>query len=237
MRIHQRLTEFVVAGEDLVLGSACAGCGEVAGLLCNGCRDELVGPSAPVYDLPGSADLRVAGAAAYAGVAGSVIVDHKEHGRLALSRPLGDALAVAVTALSAADGGCPHCGRRPAALVPIPSRRSTVRGRGHDPVLRIARRAASTLRRAGDSATVVPALRHVRTVDDQAHLGRVARAANLRGSMTVRRSATRLLRARCPVLVDDVVTSGATLREAARALSETGLRPCGAAVVAVAGTP
>ncbi|NEE02470.1 ComF family protein [Phytoactinopolyspora halotolerans] len=235
MRIHERLSELVVAGEDLVFGSVCSGCGQEPGLLCAGCREELIGPAAPVYDLPGATELRVAGAAAYAGVAGAVIVDHKEHGRLGLSRPLGDALAVAVTALSPFDAGCGECGRRPTALVPVPSRRSTVRSRGHDPVLRITFRAASVLRRAGERTTVVPALRHARKVADQAGLGRTARAENLRGSMVLRRAAGRLLRPRCTVLVDDVVTTGATLREAARALEAGGYRPCGAAVVAVAG--
>lgn len=234
MPVRARLEELAAAGADLAFGSVCAGCAAEPGLVCAPCRDELIGPPAALRELPGTVRLRVAGAAAYAGPVGAIIVAHKERGRLALSRPLGDAMAVAVTALTAAEGGCPGCGERPAALVPVPSRRSTVRGRGHDPVVRIARRAASVLRRAGQEASVVPALRHTRGVADQADLGRVARAANLRGSMAMRRSAPRLLTGQCVVLVDDIITTGSTLRECATVLQTAGVRCCGAAVVAIA---
>lgn len=234
MRVRERLMMVAAAGGDLILGGVCAGCGEEPGLLCAVCRNELIGPAAAIRDLPGTTGIRVAGAAAYTGAVAAIIVDHKERGRLGLSRPLGDALAVALTALTTADG-CPECGRRPMALIPVPSRRSSVRARGHDPVLRIARRAAAVLRRAGQESTVVPALRHARRVEDQARLGRLGREANLRGALAVRRPATRLLSTRCAVLVDDVITTGATLRESSRVLRAAGLRPCGAAVVAIAG--
>jgi predicted amidophosphoribosyltransferase len=231
MRLRERLSLLAADSGDLVFGRVCAGCGQYPGLLCGACTDELVGPPA-VRTLAGEGGIPVAGAASYAGVVGGIIIAHKERGRLGLSKPLGDALAVAVTA--AADAGCSGCGDRQMAVVPVPSRRATVRGRGHDPVLRTARRAAAVLRRAGQDAAVIPALRHTRKVADQADLGRVARAANLHGSMVVRRSADRLLAARCPVLVDDVMTSGATLRECVRAFEAAGLAPCAAAVVAIA---
>ncbi|WP_162606167.1 ComF family protein [Jiangella asiatica] len=177
--------------------------------------------------------LPLAGAAAYADPVRAVIIAHKERGRLPLSRPLGDALAVAATALLESDLGCGHDGR-PVALVPVPSRRSAVRRRGHDPVLRTARRAAATLRRSGQASTAVAALRHRRKVADQAGLGRSAREHNLHGSLAVRRGAADLMPGRCVLLADDIVTSGATLREAVRALASSGVEPCGAVVVAVA---
>lgn len=68
---------------------------------------------------------------------------------------------------------------------------------------------------------------------DQAGLGAAQRAANLAGRFGVR---TSLLRAAEDlghlVLVDDVITTGATLRESQRALEEAGLRTGGAAVMA-----
>lgn len=249
VRLGHAAAELAHAAADLALGSACAGCAEHPGLLCPACRDALLGP-ATVGALPGSGPgvrdqpgpggpghpgpaLPLAGAAAYADPVRSMIIAHKEHGRLPLARPLGDALAVAVTELLAAGAGCDHSGR-PVALVPVPSSRTAVRRRGHDPVLRTARRAAATLRRSGQMSTVVGALRHRRRVADQAGLGRREREANLRGSLIVRRGAAGLLPGRCVVLADDIVTTGATLREATRALVGAGIQPCGAVVVAVA---
>ena len=118
-------------------------------------------------------------------------------------------------------------------LVPVPSARRAVRRRGHDPVLRSARRAAATLRRSGQRGAVVPALRHRRRVADQAGLGRRQREQNLRGSLACTRSVVRIVDGGCVLIVDDIVTTGATLRESARALVAAGVRPCGAVVVAV----
>ncbi len=70
-----------------------------------------------------------------------------------------------------------------------------------------------------------------RAPQDQAGLGRAARLGNLEGTMTLRRGVVGPVRGACAlVLVDDVVTSGATLTEAARALRPLGL-PLSAAVV------
>jgi predicted amidophosphoribosyltransferase len=234
-RIRRAVAGLVPAAADLALGSACAGCGEHPGLLCPACRAALLGPATRVLTVPGRPDLPLAGAAAYAGAVRAAILEHKEHGRLPLAVPLGDALAVAVTALLAAPGGCGHPahGDRPVVLVPVPSARRAVRRRGHDPVLRSARRAAATLRRSGQGGSVAPALRHRRRVADQAGLARHQRERNLRGSLACRPSAARVAGGGCVVIVDDIVTTGATLRESARALAEAGVRPCGAVVVAV----
>lgn len=80
--------------------------------------------------------------------------------------------------------------------------------------------------------TVVAALRHVRRVADQAGLDARGRAANLAGALAVRREAQPRLEGRPVVLVDDVLTTGATLAEAARALSSAGVSVCAGAVLA-----
>jgi predicted amidophosphoribosyltransferase len=76
---------------------------------------------------------------------------------------------------------------------------------------------------------VHPALRVTARPFDQAGLDTSSRAANVRGRFAVRRRA----RLTAPVLlVDDVVTTGATLREAQRALEAAGATVLGAATVA-----
>jgi predicted amidophosphoribosyltransferase len=166
----------------------------------------------------------------YGGPVRAAVLAHKEQGRLALARPLGDVLARAVAQLLTVS----KLDHRPVALVPAPSARAAIRQRGHDPLLRITRRAAIVLRRDGLDCAVVPALRHRRRVSDQAGLGQIARLANLHGSMIVRSGAATLLTGRSVVIVDDVVTTGATIGEAVRAVRRFGHDPCGAAVIAAA---
>lgn len=221
------------AAADLATGSTCAGCSAEAALMCADCLAELTGP-AMVGRVPGMSDVPLAAATTYGGGARSTIIGHKERGRLLLSRPLGGALAVSVTALAAWGRRCAHPAGRPICLVPVPSSRSSTRQRGHDPLLRVARKAGTTLRRAGQPATVAAVLRHTRSVADQMGLGRHAREENLRGSVRARRSAYRLLDGRCVVVVDDVITTGASARESIRALDRAGVYSCGVAVIAMA---
>lgn len=191
----------------------------------------------------------------------AVLAAHKEEGRLGLVRPLGDALAAAVLAsIGAATLGVPTLGAassgaavpgaavaeeetrggrgtggpdvRPLVLVPVPSTRASVRARGHDPTGRLARRAAATGRRELPSLRSAPVLRHARVVADQAGLDTAGRAANLQGALVVPPRLAVLVRDHPVVVVDDVLTTGATVREAARALTDAGADVLAAATVA-----
>ncbi|MEV7567697.1 ComF family protein [Streptomyces tanashiensis] len=201
----------------LVLPVACGGCGRPRTELCPSCADALAG-AAPrrVRPAPAPAGLPVVHAAApYADAVRHLLLAHKERGALPLAGPLGGALAGAVEA-AAGPGEGPEDG--PLLLVPVPSSRSSVRARGHDPTRRIARAAAARLRRAGRQARVVPVLRQGRPVADQAGLGARGRLANLSGALEVVPGGARLLTAGRVILVDDLMTTGASLAEAARAL-------------------
>jgi predicted amidophosphoribosyltransferase len=166
--------------------------------------------------------------ATWDGPARALVLAHKERARTGLARPLGEALAPAVHLVTGAGIGR-------VLLVPVPSRSGVRRARGHDPVARMSAAAAAALRADGIHALAVPLLRHARTVADQAGLTASQRAANLAGALTVRPGVSAVGAAL--VLVDDVLTTGATLAEAARALRASGRTVAGAVVVAAVEHP
>lgn len=223
---------------DLALGSACVGCDRPGRLWCASCARGLASAGHVAWPTPSPAGLVppfVSGP--YADGLRAMVLAHKERRALSLARPLGERLAIAVRAALAA-GVVTVASDRPLLLVPVPSRSSVVRSRGHDPTLAMSRRAAAGLRRAGTPAAVVPLLRSRPGVADQAGLDADARRANLAGSMHCPSAALQRLRRRSapgPVVIcDDVLTTGATAREAQRALEAVGIRP--AAIAAVAAT-
>ncbi|MER7056170.1 MULTISPECIES: ComF family protein [unclassified Streptomyces] len=211
---------------DLVLPAECGGCGRARAVLCPRCRTALNG-GAPrrVRPVPEPSGLPVVHAAArYADEVRAALLAHKERGVLALTAPLGAALAGAVRAgLREAEAGAGDMGspdrRGPVLLVPVPSARRAVRTRGHDPARRIALAAARELRRTGRSARVLAVLRQRHAVADQSGLGARRRLENLAGALAVVPGGGRLLCGGGPVvLVDDLMTTGASLTEAARAV-------------------
>lgn len=164
-----------------------------------------------------------------------MILGHKERRLLALARPLGELLASAVgAALADRDaGGGPAV---LVVLVPVPSRPSTVRQRGHEPTTSLVRVAAARLTALGRPARCIRLLRTRPGVADQSGLDAGARQLNLAGAFRVHapalRRLARLARPVHVVVCDDVLTTGATAAEAQRALRAVGLPPLAAVAVA-----
>lgn len=221
---------------DLVQGGCCVGCGHPGRSLCRACRDALPDVARAVRPTPcpdGLAPCLAAGE--YADLLRALVLAHKERSVYALVDPLAHCLATAVAPVVA--GATAVTGPVTTVLVPVPSTPAVVRARGHDPVLRMARLAARRLRRRTGAAVEVHRLLVQRLrVADQAGLGSAERARNRDGSMAVRAPArARLAARRTPVtvvLVDDVLTTGTTAREAQRALEEGGVPVRAVAVVA-----
>jgi predicted amidophosphoribosyltransferase len=118
--------------------------------------------------------------------------------------------------------------------VPVPSSAAALRARGRDHVRELARCAVAELRVCGVDAGSARVLLRRGRVRDSAGLSSVQRRVNLAGTFAVRRDVP----AGPLVLVDDVVTTGATLTEAAAVLTSA-RRPDDAPVLAavVAATP
>lgn len=189
----------------------CAGCEAEGPALCRRCAARLR-PEVTAQVIPAVGE--VVSALRYEGTTRDVVLAVKEGGRSGLVATLVPAFAVAVrTALDRHPG---------AVLVPVPPSASSRRRRGFDPVTLLALRAGVVL---------TPAFAPARPHEMQKGLGAEQRARNLEGVFTLRRAVTG-----CPVLlVDDVVTTGSTLAEAARVLAAGGADVRGA--VTLAATP
>lgn len=202
--LRSSITRALGEALGLVFPTWCAGCDVPDVALCSECHEALVyqGLGRRLDRMP------VRSAVPFDGAAARTIRAFKEDGRTGLARTLGPLLAAA-----AADFG-------DALVVPVPSSAAAMRRRGYPIAELLARRAG--LRPAA-------VLTSVGTPADQRGLGRADRQRNVAGAFRVRRAGVSGQRV---VLVDDVVTTGATLREAARTLEAAGAIVVGAATVA-----
>jgi predicted amidophosphoribosyltransferase len=208
---------------DLILPLECGGCGAPSTRWCGACAHDLrvrqgqphlisprVHPGVPVFSL-----------GRYAGPRRNAIVAIKEHGRADLIRPLGAALSAGLAQLLAwgVFGA-------PITVVPAPTRGLAARRRGGDPVTRMAL-AATT---GQPDASVVQALRMKALVRDSVGLSSAARQRNVAGRVRLR--VPREGFAGDVLVVDDIVTTGATAAESVRVLQTSGIPV--AAVLALA---
>lgn len=200
---------------DLVLPRTCAGCALPGRVLCGRCASLLARPRlATPRRVPWGFPPTVA-AGAYRGPVRPAILAFKERGRAELARPLGTALALSVVAVSR---GVPERDGR-LVLVPVPSSRAALRIRGRDHVRELTRSAVAELRAAGLPVAEARLLRRRGRVQDSAALSAAQRRANLAGTFELDPRCRRLSAGALLILVDDVVTSGATLTEAAAVLT------------------
>jgi predicted amidophosphoribosyltransferase len=203
---------------DLVLPMECGGCGAPATRWCDACaRTLMVRTDEPMLVTPRlDPGVPVFSLGRYAGARREAIVAVKERGRTDLIRPLSAALHGGLTRLLA--WGIVDA---PLTLVPAPTRRTAARRRGGDPVTRIALA-------AGHPGTTVSAALRIRAFTrDSVGLSAAGRQRNITGRVALRHAVTGEI-----LLVDDVVTTGATADESVRVLQSAGARV--AAVLAIA---
>jgi ComF family protein len=199
---------------DLVLPPACAGCGERGAILCGDCiggfrppgsaRDRFVAPD-PAVVIGERLAVTIA-AFGYAGRLRRAMHRLKYTGASRVAEPLAACAAPALHRLMSISG--------PATLVPVPVSEARRRARGYNQAGLIARALARTSRVA-----VAELLERSRETRAQHRLNRAARSRNLRGAFTARESAPENV-----ILVDDILTTGATLDACAEVLLAAGAR-------------
>ncbi len=155
----------------------------------------------------------------YEGVGRETVHALKFGGKPRLAKPMGEAMAeVLRRALNADDGLLPEGWRSPHFLIPVPLHPKTQRQRGYN-------QAALLAREVGE-LTGIPvvenAVLQVRHMQPQATLGARERWENVKGAFAV--AQPELVKGRIVVVVDDVMTTGATLNEIARLLKRCGAR-------------
>jgi ComF family protein len=192
---------------DLLLPCRCALCGATGSAICDHCLRALTRSPRAVdrQNLHGWA------AGDYGPTEMALIKAFKEDGLTTLAPQLAAIVSLAYEGLVAEaptqlEGSL---------LVPVPSSRVNFLKRGYLPTLLIAKQLN---RQLGLPFVVKSALRFIRSVEDQAGLSVEHRGANLSGSMT----ASSAVAGQRVILLDDVVTTGSTLIESARAVSQAG---------------
>lgn len=222
------MRDLLLPAADLLLGAQCAGCGRPALTLCRRCGEAISPapevtwpqPCPPALQRPTAVTPVAAGVNAE--VLRRVLVAWKEAGNTRLTGVLDHLLAAAVV-----EHVRPG---RSVVLVPVPTSRRSRRERGCDLVDELARASVRLLRRVGVQAGVSQALAPARATADQVGLGAAERASNLHGAFRLRTD--RALAGQDVVVVDDILTTGATVAEAVRVLTAAGHRPVGLAVIA-----
>lgn len=201
---------------DLILPPACAACGRFGSLLCDACRRGFRAPSDEagcfVVPDPGvvvGSDLTLAVAAfAYEGPVRKAIGRLKYAAAARVAGPLTDITRPVLARLTVMSG--------PATLIPVPIHPERQRQRGYNQAALLARHLAR-----GSGLRMDELLERSEFTERQHRLDRAARMRNLRGAIRVRAGAAVPAVA---IVVDDILTTSATLEACASVLVAAGVR-------------
>ena len=185
----------------------CYGCNALGMSICTTCRREWI----PHYYRTNIDALNVHSAMMYTPTASKIILAAKENGLQGADNLLTTAI---IHVLNKA-----RLERGYFTLVPIPSSQQSQRRRGRRFIVDLTKTISQTT-----GIGMSDCLQVSHQVSDQSGLTRAQRISNMQGAFSVKPGA--ILRGDA-ILIDDVVTTGATLREAARALNSQGFHAFG----------
>lgn len=222
-QISPRWREWLKFGLDVIFPPVCAWCGRVGFVLCPRCRGQLVKTPEPVCARCGRHQglehgafchecdktplplVQMRAPLLYVEPVSRLIHRLKYEGYFSLAGPLSSFMV----------DGWPAWEQPPDLIMPIPLHPRRQRRRGYNQSERLARPLAQALAIQFDCA----ALRRTRHTIPQVGLGPAERADNVRGAFSADAQA---VKGRHVLLVDDVLTTGATMGAAAEALLTAG---------------
>lgn len=209
---------------DLAWPVTCAGCDRWSTPWCETCAASTRGE--PLRVRPSLAPhLVVHAATPFDGAIRRGVTVFKDEGRSDLAPVLGELLRMAVASALREHLAEQAIAPKRWLLVPVPSSPAATRTRGRFPLGEVVRTSLRGERGAPACDTLLEAhlLRSVRRTADQSHLTRAQRGANVAGAFALGGARASHPPGECGVvLVDDVVTSGATLASARGALRRGG---------------
>lgn len=225
MAVLRAVSNVASAALDLAFPATCAGCGREGEPLCAACRptlDSRLGlPGGVPIGLPADLPeplLQVEWCAPFAGPVRAALHQLKYAGERRLARPLGEAIARRWA----------RVGEGATVVVHVPVHADRERQRGYDQAALIAGVAATNL-----GLPSVRVLERSRATHAQFELGRDERSTNVAGAFRVRDGrAVAAVAGQWVLLVDDVITTGATLAACGVALAEAGAYAVSAVTVA-----
>ena len=191
---------------NILMPARCVWCRDLGSVICQACASKLKLTPRPISRL----ELHGFAIHEYSDAIATLIHEYKENLQFSLAKNIAEAMLPAISNFDLAN----------IALVPIPSKKSSFAKRGFNPAELLARQIVKLAAR--ELKVLIPVsrcLRIHRAVDDQAALSGESRRTNLIGSMKIQGFPTGV----SAVLIDDVITTGSTLREASRCLTEAGV--------------
>lgn len=207
MAVVAQLARHIAPVVDFIYPPRCPSCGAAVAAqagLCTACWSTLAVPEHPeaaAHTVP------VYAATCYNETSRKLVLAYKHGGRIALSGLLARLMAARMPE--------PEIGRAPPLLVPVPLHRWRLWSRGFNQAALLARE----LERLGKGEAAVTALMRFRRTPNLGDLGRAARERVLTGAIRLSPGAAARIRGRAVVLIDDVLTSGATSRACLAAIA------------------